>query len=485
MSNATGAIVSIPSDKLLSTFNMWKPEVASEYYRIYSDQGLSTFQNLRSLGMVFPVTQDTRTTYSEQLIHQNIHVGTGGISLISAPAGTYSFLLGDSSPNNDFLASSGSAPYSSATYYSPAQINQIISFPGEDGASPVQFSIYNITGTAPALTCFIQQSDLSQTFTYTNYPAGTAIAITSNAWAEGTGQPNGLVNKPYIDTEYAQIIKTTSQLSGTQLVNQLWFNKYSDSSGNIVGYQTINQRAAEYEHELSICGALLVGRNASNAVFTQGNTEPNKQTEGFIPYLERRGTTLNYASGGFSIGMFDQIDAIMTKNFAPNYIQGMLGAQLDNEKDNVFKSYFQGNNMNVYEDAKTVSDLFDNNTGLAMSVSFKQFKKGNRTYLMTRVPEWDHPTFLGTVGLRFTGLGVFSPIGKMKDTKSGNMLPYFGMGYRALNGYSRMAEVWMTSGAGPEAMKVITQDYQQINHRSHIMACHVGGNQGVILNRTN
>lgn len=141
--------------------------------------------------------------------------------------------------------------------------------------------------------------------------------------------------------------------------------------------------------------------------------------------------------------------------------------------------------MNVYEDAKTVSDLFDNNTGLAMSVSFKQFKKGNRTYLMTRVPEWDHPTFLGTVGLRFTGLGVFSPIGKMKDTKSGNMLPYFGMGYRALNGYSRMAEVWMTSGAGPEAMKVITQDYQQINHRSHIMACHVGGNQGVILNRTN
>lgn len=485
MSNASAAIVSIPSDKLISTFNLWKPEISSEFYRIYGDQGLSTFSNLRSMGMMFPVTQDTRTTYSENLYHQNIHVGTGGVQTTSAPAGTYYFLLGDSSPNNDFLASSGSSPYSSATYYSPAAINQIISFPGEDGSSPVNFTIYNITGTAPALTCFIKQSDLSQTFTPGNYPAGTAVAITSNSWAEGTGQPDPLVTKPYEDVEYAQIIKTTSQTSGTNMVNGLWVKTYSDSSGNIVGYQTINQRVAEYEHELAICGALWVGRNASNPVFTQSNIEPNKQTEGLLPYLERRGTTLNYAAGGFSIGMFDQIDAIMTRNFAPSYIQGMLGAEIDNEKDNVFKSYFQGNAMNVYEDQKTVSDLFGNNTGLAMSVSFKQFKKGNRTYLMTRVPEWNHPTFLGTTGLRFGGLGVFTPFGTKKDNKTGNDLPYFGMGYRELGGYSRLAEVWATSGAGNSAMKVITQDYQQINHRSHIMCCHVGGNQGVVLNRVN
>jgi len=484
MSNATAAIVGLPSNKLISTFNIYRPEVATEYYRIFGDQWKTSFDNLRSLGMVFPVAQETRHTYSEQLIHQNIHVGTGGISLISAPAGTYSFLLGDSSPNNDFLASSGSAPYSSATYYSPAAINQVISFPGEDGASPVNFTIYNITGTAPALTCFIQQSDLSQTFTYTNYPAGTAIAITSNSWAEGTGQPSALVSKPYEDLEYAQIIKTTSKTTGSTMTNQLWFNTYSDSLGNIIGYQTINQRNAEYEHSLAICGALWVGRPASNAVFTQGNAEPNLQTEGLIPYLERRGTTLNYASGGFSIGMFDTFDAILTRNYAPAYIQGYLGRELSNEKDNVLKSYFQGNNMMAYDDKKTVSDIFNNDEGLAMTVDFTQFKKGSRTYLMSNVPEWNHPTFLGTTGMRFGGLGVFTPMGKVKDTKTGNALPYFGMGYKAMGGYSRLAEVWATSGAGTE-MKVITEDYQQINHRSHIMACHVAGNQGIILNRTN
>lgn len=485
MSNATGAIVSIPSTQLISTFNLYRPEISTEYYRVFGDQWKTSFDNLRALGMTFPVASDTRNTFSEQLIHQLIHIGTGGLSVVSAPAGTYSFLLGDSSPNNDFIAGSGSAPYTSATYYSPAQINQIVSLPGEDSASPVNFTIYNITGTAPALTCFIKQSDLSQTFTPGNYPAGTAVAITSNSWAEGTGQPDPLVTAPYEDTEYAQIIKTTSRTTGSNMTNQLWIKSYSDSSGNIIGYQTINQRNAEYEHSLAICGALWTGRNASNSVFTQGNTEPNKQTEGLLPYLERRGTTLNYASGGFSVGMFDQFDAIFTKNYADSYIQGYLGRELSNEKDNVLKSYFQNNSMNVYEDAKTVSDVFGNDAGLAMSVNFTQFKKGSRTYLMSNVPEWNHPTFLGTPGMRFGGLGVFTPLGKKKDTKTGAMLPFFGMGYKELGGYSRLAEVWATSGAGTEAMKVITQDYQQINHRSHIMACHVGGNQGIVLNRVN
>jgi hypothetical protein len=484
MANATGAIVSIPSDKLLSTFNLWRPEVATEFYRIYGDQGKTSFDNLRSLGMVFQVEQDTRTTYSEQIVHQNIHIGTGGISTVSAPAGTYSFVLGNSAPNNDFLTSASTSPYTAASYYSPAAINQIISFPGEDGASPVNFTIYNITGTAPTLTAFMQQSDLSQTFTPGNYAAGTTVTITSNSWAEGTGQPDPIVTKPYQDTEYAQIIKTTSRTTGTQMTNGLWVKTYSDSSGNIIGYQTINQRNAELEHSLAICGALWTGRNASNAVFTQGNIEPNKQTEGFIPYLERRGTTLNYVSGGFSVGLFDTIDSVLTKNFAPTYIQAYVGRDLSNEKDNVFKSYFQNNSMEVYNDAKTVSDVFGNDAGLAMTVDFTQFKKGARTYLFSNPHEWNHPTFLGTTNLRFGGLGVFTPMGKMKDTKSGQMLPYFGMGYKGMAGYSRMAEVWATSGAGTE-MKVITQDYQQINHRSHIMACHVGGNQGIILNRTN
>ena len=88
MADTNSAVSSFPSDKLLSTFNMWKPEVALDYYRIFGDQGMSMFKNLRSLNMVFQVNQDERTTYSEEKIHPTVHIGSGGITTVSAPAGT-------------------------------------------------------------------------------------------------------------------------------------------------------------------------------------------------------------------------------------------------------------------------------------------------------------------------------------------------------------------------------------------------------------
>lgn len=481
MANAVGAVVSLPSDKLLSTFNMWKPEVAQELYPVLGDQGLSTFRNLRNLGMVFPVAQDTRTTWSQDFIHQTIATG-GAISTVSAPDGTYSFTLATASPNNSFLTSASTTPYSAATYYSPVQLNQRIAFPdGTPGGIP--FTVYNITGTGTnAVTVFVKQADLNQTFTPGDFASGTELIISGNAWAEGTDQPDGVQTKPYEDTEYAQIIKTSYKISGTQMTNQLWFKPVTDANGSVIAYDIIGRKDAEYEHELAMCNALLFERVTTNPTFVGSNVEPNKTTEGLVPYAMRRGFTLPYTTGSFSPATFDLIDTYLESQFAPTYLQFMMGIDLDNEKDNAMKQYLQ-NTMQAYEDSKTVSDLFDNNPGLAIGVNFRLFKKGYRTYCMTRVPEFSNTKTWGAAGYNTKGLGVIVPIATQKDLKSGDKLPYFGMGYKALNGYSRMAEVWTTSGAGTE-QKVVTGDYSQINHRSHIMACHVGGNQMVVLNRT-
>lgn len=480
MANVTGANVSFTSDQLLTTFNMWQPEVAQEYYRIYGDQGFSTFKNMRALSMSFPVAQDTRTTYSEEKIHQTIHVGSGGITTVSAPAGTYSFLLSTTSGANDFLASSGSSPYSAASYYYPVQANDVIMFPGS--GELIQFQVTAVSGTYPTVTVAIKQSDLTQTFTPANYPAGTELGVYTNTWAEGTDQPNGLAVKPYVDTEYAQIIKTSFKITGTQMVNQLWVKSYSDpGSGQIIGYRTIGQKAADYEHELKMCYALLFARPTTNYTFTGSNTEPNKTTEGYIPYWKRRGYSMNYAAGSFSIAMFDMIDAQADKNFGPTYYQFGMGRDLYNEKDNALKAYFQ-NTMQAYQDPNVVRDLFGGNEGLAQTVRFTLFTKGRRTYCFTPIEEFNNPTVTDIPGYNTPGLGFVVPIGKRRDTKSGLDLPYMGFGYRAMGGYSRMAEVWAVSGAGNET-KVITQDVASINYRSHIMACHVGGNQAIVLER--
>ena len=479
MADVTGAIVGFPSDKLLSAFNMWEPEVASQYYRMFGDQGLSTFRNMRSLGMTMPVAQDTRQTFSEEKIHQTIHVGSGGITTVSAPAGTYTFVLSTTAGSNDFLASSGSSPYSSATYYVPVKANDRLMFQGT--ADRVIATVTSVSGTYPTVTVAFTVTDLTQTFSTASYPAGTELSIITNAWGEGTGQPNGMVTKPYIDYEYAQIIKTSSDITGTQMVNQLWMKEYSDSSGQIMGYRTIGQKNAEYEHELAMCYALLFERPSTNAAFVGGAVEPSKTTEGYITYWKRRGLTINYAAGSFGISMFDLIDAQADKNFGPTYYQFGMGRDLYNEKDNSLKQYFQ-NTMQAYQDPQTVADLFGNNTGLAQTVRFTLFTKGRRTYCFTPIEEFNNPTTTDIAGYNTPGLGFVVPIGKKRDSKSGLDLPYMGMGYRALGSYSRMAEVWAVNGAG-EGLKVISEDIAKLNHRSHIMACHVGGNQTVVLER--
>ena len=485
MSNATGAIVAIPTDKIMSSFNLWKPEVAEDYYREFGDQGLSTFKNMRSLGMMTPVAADTRTTYAEQKIHQILNVGTGGLTQVSSGAGTYTMLLGAVSPNNDYLvSSSANPPYSAATYYSPAQVNQRIIFP-QSGSNPFVATITAITGTAPTLTIAFKLADTTQAAAfasvYTNFVAGTEVAIQSNAFAEGTDQPDPIVTKPFVDTEYVQIIKTTHRITGTQQTNQLWVKKYYDTGGAIVGYQVIGQKDAEYEHELAICYALLTEIPSTNSTFIGSQVEPVKTTEGYIPYAYRRGTNLNYSLGGFNPGLYDQIDKIIIKNFGSMYYQQMEGADLDNEKDNAMKAYLQ-NTMQSYDDPGTVSDIFGGNKGLAITVNFRQFTKGYRKYQMTRIPEFDMPTVLGAVGFNTSGFGLFAPIGTSMDSKTNVKLPYMGYLYKELGGYSRQSEIWSTNGAGNEA-KVLSVDYSQLNYRSHIGASHVGGNQWVTLSR--
>lgn len=483
MADVTGAIVGFPSDKLMSSFDWWKPEVASDYYRIFGDQGMSSFKNMRALSMTMEVAQDTRTTYSQEKIHQTIHVGSGGITTVSAPAGTYSFLLSTTAGADDFLVSSGTTPYSSATYYQPVQANDRIMFQGTGGR--IVATVTGVTGSYPTVTVAIKlasAADISAgSFVPANYPAGTELSVFTNAYAEGTEQPDGTVNMPYQDTEYAQIIKTSFQITGTQMVNQLWVSKYSGDGGEIIGYRTIGMKDAEYQHELAIGYALLFETPTTNSTFVGSNVEPTKSTEGFITYWKRRGLTINYAAGTFGISMFDLIDAQADKNFGPTYYQFGMGRDLYNEKDNSLKQYFQ-NTMQAYEDPRTVADLFGNNTGLAQTVRFTLFTKGRRTYCLTPIEEFNNPTVTDIAGYNTPGLGFVVPIGKQRDTKSGLDLPYMGIGYRALGGYNRMAEVWAVNGAG-NGLKVITQDIAKLNYRSHMMACHVGGNQAIVLER--
>ena len=214
MANATGAIA-IDASKIITTFDIDKPEVRAQFFRIRGNQGMNFFALLESLGYSRPVTQRKSRQYEEDWIHQTIHVGVGGMS---NPGGgtTYQFILSTASPNIDYLEQNITAPYNTAQQYVfPVKKWDIITLP--ENNAKLQVTNVSIVGSTCTVTCE-HMNPTTGPFTVGNYVAGTELIITGNAFSEGSDQSEGMVNKPLTDYAYTQIIKTTFNWTGSQAV---------------------------------------------------------------------------------------------------------------------------------------------------------------------------------------------------------------------------------------------------------------------------
>jgi hypothetical protein len=473
MSNATGA-VTLDASKIITTFDIDKPEVRAQFFRIRGNQGMNFFALLESLGYSRPVTQRKTRQYEEDWIHQTIHLGS---SMLNPAGTTYTFTLSTTSPNIDYLEQNVTAPYNTADQYVfPVKKWDIITLP--ENNAKLQVTNVTIVGS----TCTVTAQHMNPTtgpFTLGNYVAGVELIITGNAFSEGSDQSEGMVNKPLIDYAYTQIIKSTFNWTGSQAVSQPWFNEYSDGK-SILAYYIVGQQNTEYEHALAIDNSLLFGELAETAIVDPTTNEPIYTTEGIEPYIKRKGHNIPYTPGTFSVSQFDYIDKVLEQEFAPEYMGVFAGTNFDNEKDNVLKSYFQNNAMDHYYE-KVQADLFNNNPGLAMSVNFKVLQKGYRTYCFTRMPQFNMAKTWGAAGYKTPSLALMWPLATKPDRNNpSNRLPYMGMIYRQLGNYSRKAEVYTLMGAGP-GTKVTSADKNRLLMRSDIGAEHVGGNQMIRL----
>jgi hypothetical protein len=475
MSNASGAIT-LDASKIITTFDIDKPEVRAQFFRIRGNQGMNFFAILESLGYDRAVTQNKSRQYEEDWIHQTIHLGNS-MSATGNP-NEFTFQLSSVAPNIDYLQQNVTSPYdTTAQYVFPVKIWDIITLPENNAKLQVTNKV--IAGS----TCTITAKHMNPTtgpFTLGNYVAGVELIVTGNAFSEGSDQSEGQVNKPLIDYSYTQIIKSTFTQTGSQMVSQPWFTEYSDGRG-IKAYYIVGQNNTEYEHALSIDAALLFGALTEISIVDSATAEPIQTTEGIDPYIKRKGNNIPYVPGTFSVSLFDYMDKLLEQEGAPAYMGAFLGTDLDNEKDNVLKAYFQNNNMTEYNMKRAEADLFGNNPGLAMQVNFKYLHKGYRTWCFTRMPQFNMAKLWGAAGYNTQKLGLFWPLASKPDPNNPtNRIPYMGMIHRALGGYSRKSEVFSLLGAGPGS-KVTSRDVNKLVMRSDIGAEHCGGNQMIRL----
>jgi len=468
--NATGA-VTLDASKIITTFDIDKPEVRAQLFRIRGNQGMNFFAILESLGYSRGITQNKTKQYEEDWIHQTIHLGN--TMTATANPNEYTFTLGTVSPNQDYLEQNIVSPYDTAAQYVfPLKQWDIITLP-ENNAKLTVTSVVIVGSTATVLAT--HSNPTAGPFTLADYVAGVELIITGNAFSEGSDQDEGLVNKPLIDYNYTQIIKSTFKWTGSQAVSQPWFREYSDGRG-IMAYYIVGQENTEYEHALAIDAALLFGGLTEISIVDPTTNEPIQTTEGIEPYIKRKGQNIPYVPGTFSISLFDYMDKLLEQEGAPQWMGVFAGTDLDNEKDNVLKAYFQNTRADYISDLAK-ADLFGDNPGLAASVNFRYLQKGYRHWCFTRMPQFNMKKLWGAAGYNTQSLGLIWPLSTKPDKNNpSNRIPYMGMTYRALGNYSRKAEVFTLLGAGP-GQKIQSADRNKLNMRSDIGAEHCGGNQ--------
>jgi hypothetical protein len=409
------------------------------------------------MGFEKEVSLDTYGHYEENRIHETVKVRSN----VSQPGvgADITFLIHTDSmdANNNFYLRKW----------------DIILFKNEVTGSVTTVNVS--TPADPTITCKLNDN----TEQFPALTAGEELVIFTNAFSEGSGQPQGAIRGTWEYTNDAQIIKETIGVTGSEMTNQTWFDVTSAGT-KIPAYYFLGQVDIDYRMALRIDGALLWGKRSVNTALIDSVTGRRiKTTEGLIPYIRRVGNEQTYTSGAFTVGEFDEMDRTLDREHAGNYILGMLGIQAHQDIENALVSYFANTNI-TFARQTTNEVLFNSNESLGASVNFKYLVKSERTFLMKRMGVLSNPKLYGVTGYEGPKLGIFLPINKRKDPVSGNMVESIGVRYKGLGKYSRRMEVWQVGGAG-EGLKVTDIDSRNTYQRTHMGAHFRGGNQFILL----
>lgn len=445
-----GAVAAQISNTLVSLFNIHKPEKANFLFRRYGKQGVTAFQFLQSIGAVTPVAQGTFSHFEEDWIHSTFTpsvVGAGGAGVTTnvTLSATDMDSLGNSYPRVGDIV-----------MFNDGVKGQVLT---KSGANPA------VLGIAPLLVA----DDIA-----VSAVVGEQVIIISNAFAEGTTQPEGRVSKAYEYTFYTQILKETIDSTGTELTNQNWFNSIDGTTIN-AWFDKAKSIDLDYRMALAIDGMILYGEVADN---------PNvvgQTSGGLIEDVTTNGGNASYVPGLFSVSYFDQMNRYLDKQMSPREYCGLLGYQLFQDVENTLSNVFTQNPI-IFAGGtgKTFGELMYGEdmkslAGQSVEIGFRSITKTDRIFHLLKLPQLSNPKLYGATGFTEAGRGIFCPLDKPIAPKGGAM-PRLSVRYKELGGYSRKMESWFTGGAGNIPVKTNQTDSIQLNSRSEMGSARFGSN---------
>lgn len=431
----------------VSGFDLNLRKILPELYRRYNNQGREFIDMVLAMGNYRMSDVSVIEHFEENLIWEKLQVLSGSAGAAGAAV------------NVTLAPSSLDA---NNRYY--ARVNDQVLF--KDGSKGIIKSIDVTTPTAPVMSIVPLKSA-------NNIPAvsnNETIIIYSNIFSEGSTQPSNAAQGAYLYQNGFQIVKESVGASGSQMTDASWVETV-DGKG-IKGW--FNKAVTfDLDHRMAVRmqGAILEGEEIDNplAIDTLNDNASlvGQGTEGLFPLMRRVSIPYPYSPGSLTTTDVDAIDKLLNKKYAPAYVAGMLGQDVDIELTDVLKDYFAFTGIDYTTKVANNKFFGGDADGDALSaiVQFQYFKKsqGGRTYCFKRFGALQDPQTYGATGFDYTGKAVWIPMDAKVNPKNGKAIPSLGIVFKGMGGYSRKMEMFDIGGAGngPKQTPVDRRDYYQ------------------------
>ena len=396
-------------------------------------------------------------------VGQLVNIG----SIITASAGAGNSMVIEVGTAN--MTTTGVEVSGSARKGSNGRVNDLILLPGGKLA---RITVKNVS-TDPHRYTIVP---LDATVDLDDYvTAAESYSIVTNAWAPGSGLPEGLLPKTFRYTNKFQIVKEALAITGTELTNET-FVQVAGTQGSVV--HIMDQDMMD-RFDRSRSGALLWGEENDNNVDTTtivGYDVDISWTEGFMAFQAGNSYQLDYNPAAFTVDEFDEIAATLERenlgtrsvlSLQGNQYQYLLQAALEDKYDQSLSSTLIAQGMTDYNLSLDEWQPVITNQDWIAWLGFQGIRRSNFLFHFRMMHEFVSPDGGGADAYSYPFDAIYLPLSKSRDRQSGVQRTSIGYEWKQLGGYSRKAVYGKMDGAGVagsggfSAMAVNEYDWQR------------------------
>ena len=414
----TGAVgLGIPTNNnFVSSFNAIKPDINNQLTQRYGNQLLTGLIDM--VGFKKPTTNPAYSHFEERRYMPLIQATNAGAG---APNAAVTFTL-TAAASPDFAQNFEPFPAASTVTRQGVPVIQgmvVLIKPASGAVDPTTYIQALVTSVDTAAGTFVAQPVV----TGDSIPAVTVadeIIIISTAFGDGSTQPESMDTQVDEYKNNTQIFRWTWEITGTMRNTKLWFETTNPQTGQRGYYWTYKgERDALYRFLNYREMGLLLGEHLDNVTLydtgaSAGN--PNKITEGLIPFILTQGNTQNYSSvSGLTYEDMEAIVTCLDKQKGSRDNLFMCGIELSLQIDREFQN--QLNNGAITYGNYT----FDND--LKVNFQFSDYKIGEYMFNKKTYDPFNDRNTLGADGFNFPFEGMIIPMDTQIDPKTGEAIP--------------------------------------------------------------